>query len=101
MKQRMKTMDRIKKVIADNRDILSREFKVKEIGLFGSVVRGEEKASSDVDILVEFDEPISLFKFLELEELLSGLIGKKVDLVSKKALKPRIGRRILSEVAML
>jgi len=54
-----------------------------------------------VDILVEFKKPIGLFKFLELEEYLSDLIGRKVDLVSKKALKPRIGKHILREVAFL
>ncbi len=60
-------------------------------------MRGEEKEDSDVDLLVEFEKPIGFFKFLELEEYLSGLIGRKVDLVSKKALKPHIGRHILDE----
>jgi len=76
---------------------LRKKYNVKVIGLFGSYVRGEQKKGSDVDILVEFQEPIGLFKFLELEEHLSDLLGKKVDLVSKKALKPRIGQRILAE----
>ncbi len=71
---------------------------VKSIGIFGSFVRGEARKTSDVDILVEFERPISLFKFLELEEYLANLIGRKVDLVSKKALKPHIGRHILKEV---
>jgi len=76
---------------------LRKKYNVKGIGLFGSYVRGEQKKGSDVDILVEFREPIGLFKFLELEEYLGELIGRKVDLVSKKALKPRIGKRILAE----
>ncbi|HDI23863.1 MAG TPA: nucleotidyltransferase, partial [Thermoplasmatales archaeon] len=50
------------------------------------------------DILVEFEKPLGFFKFLELEECLSKLIGRKVDLVSKKALKPHIGKHILEEV---
>jgi len=54
-----------------------------------------------VDILVEFNEPIVFFKFLELEEYLSKIIGLDVDLVSKKALKPRIGKHILEEAVFL
>lgn len=77
---------------------LRARYKVKEIGLFGSIIRGEQKETSDIDILVEFDQPIGFFKFLELEEYLSTQLGCKVDLVSKKALKPRIGSAILKEV---
>jgi len=101
MDQERKMLKKIGKIVKENKVVLTKQFKVKEIGIFGSVVRGEDKETSDVDILVEFVEPIGLFKFLELEEYLSDLIGKKVDLVSKKALKPRIGKHILREVAIL
>lgn len=77
---------------------LQARYFVEEIGLFGSVLRGEQKKSSDIDILVEFSKPIGFFKFLELEEYLGTVLGAKVDLVSKKALKPRIGQQILNEV---
>ena len=80
---------------------LEREYHVAEIGLFGSFARGEEQKTSDVDILVEFSRPVGMFKFLELEEYLESKIGKKVDLVSRKALKPYIGRRILNEVIVV
>ncbi len=101
MEQERKKLEKIEKLVKENKVLLTKQFKVKEIGIFGSVVRGEDKETSDVDILVEFVEPIGLFKFLELEEYLSDLIGRKVDLVSKKALKPRIGKHILREVAFL
>ena len=101
MEQERKKLEKIEKLVKENKVLLTEQFKVKEIGIFGSVVRGEDKETSDVDILVEFVEPIGLFKFLELEEYLSDLIGRKVDLVSKKALKPRIGKHILREVAFL
>ncbi|KAF5433682.1 hypothetical protein C5S39_01265 [Candidatus Methanophagaceae archaeon] len=101
MEQESKEFKNIEKLVKENKLVLTKQFKVKEIGIFGSVVRGEDKETSDVDILVEFDEPIGLFKFLELEEYLSDLIERKVDLVSKKALKPRIGKHILKEVAFL
>lgn len=79
---------------------LASRYNVRSIGIFGSVVRGESRAGSDLDILVEFGAPIGLFKFLELEELLSERLGVKVDLVSKKALKPHIGQVILSEALL-
>jgi len=89
----------IKRILARHKEELRERFKVREIGVFGSYVRGEQKKrGSDIDILVEFEEPIGLFKFMELEEYLSNLLGAKVDLVSKKALKPRIGKHILKEV---
>jgi predicted nucleotidyltransferase len=93
----MKPAERMMVILRRELGTLRKKYNVKVIGLFGSYVRGEQKKGSDVDILVEFQEPIGLFKFLELEEHLSDLLGKKVDLVSKKALKPRIGQRILAE----
>ena len=80
---------------------LEEKYKVKEIGVFGSYVRGEQKKRSDIDILVEFKEPIGLFEFMDLEEFLKNLLGVKVDLVSKKALKPIIGKYILRETVYI
>ena len=94
----MKSFQNIKEVLRKNKEILSQKFKVKKLAIFGSFVRGEQKRNSDVDILVEFFEPVSFFSFLDLEEYLSKLLGSKVDLVSKKALKPRIGKFILQEM---
>ncbi|RKX96678.1 MAG: nucleotidyltransferase [Spirochaetes bacterium] len=93
-----KSIEEIKKIIRQHKKEIKEKYGVKEIGIFGSLVRGEMKEESDVDILVEFEKPIGFFKFLELEEYLSDLIGRKVDLVSKKALKPHIGKYILEEV---
>jgi len=97
----MSQLRQIKEIIKEHRDELVGKFKVKEIGVFGSYVKGEERKRSDVDILVEFREPVGLFEFLDLEEYLAKLIGLKVDLVSKKALKPTIGQYILKEVVYL
>ena len=76
---------------------IEEKFKVKSIGLFGSYVRGEQKDTSDLDILVDFYEPISHFRFVELEDFLSQQLGVKVDLVMRDALKPRIKDSILNE----
>ena len=73
-------------------------YEVHSLGVFGSYVRNEQDVGSDLDLLITFYTPPSLLKFVELENYLSDLLGVKVDLVMKDALKPRIGERILSEV---
>ena len=83
----MKTVKQIKKILIQHKKELADRYKVKEIGIFGSYVRGEEKDKSDLDILVEFNEPIGL-KFIELAEFLENILGVKIDLVSKGAIKP-------------
>ena len=97
----MREIERILVAIKNHKLELCTEYPIKKIGVFGSYVRGEERSDSDVDVLVEFEYPIDLFRFLDLEEKLSELFGKRVDLVSKKALKPHIGRQILKEVRYL
>ena len=74
MEQESKKLENIEKIVKQNKVLLTKQFKVKEIGIFGSVVRGEDKETSDVDILVEFEEPIGFFKFLELEALIQNVL---------------------------
>ena len=99
----MTSVEEIKRTLLQHKADLKKKFKVKTIGVFGSYVRGEQKRGSDVDILVEFEEDagIGFFKFLDLEEFLSRKLGVKVDLVTKRALKPYIGKCILQEVIMI
>jgi uncharacterized protein len=99
----MKTLDEIKNAIAKHRDELSKKYKVKEIGVFSSYVRGEQKKQSDLDILVEFEETanLSLLDFIRVENYLSDVLGTKVDLVEKHTLKPRIGKHVLEEVVQI
>lgn len=94
----MKSIEEIKNIIAEHRGALQSQHKVKQIGVFGSYVRGEQKKKSDLDILVSFSGSVNLVEFIQLENDLSKLLGVKVDLVTKRALKPYIGRRILEEV---
>jgi uncharacterized protein len=89
---------RLVEVLRQCKQELKERYKVRSLGIFGSYVRNEQKKGSDLDILVEFDEPPSLLRFLQLEHYLSDLLGVRVDLVMKDTLKPAIGRRILSEV---
>ncbi len=91
----------IQAILRERRNEMAIDYGVTEIGIFGSCVRGDASRGSDIDILVAFNRPVGFFKFLELEERLSEWLGAKVDLVTRAALKPHIGQRILSEVAML
>ncbi len=97
----MKTLKEIEKVLKENKAILAERFKVKEIGIFGSYVRGEQKEKSDVDILVSFYEPISLLKLVSLENFLTDLTGVKIDIVPKEDIRPELKERILGEVIYL
>jgi predicted nucleotidyltransferase len=72
---------------------------VERIGIFGSVVRGEETHQSDLDVLVDFTAgQKSLSKLIELGEHLERLTGRHVDLVTRESLSPYIGPHILREV---
>ena len=77
---------------------LQKQFGVRALGVFGSYVRNEQRANSDLDILVTFSVVPSLVTFIELEDRLSELTGCNVDLVMEDGLKPNIGKRVLLEV---
>lgn len=93
----MKKIDEIILKLRKYMPILEKKYYVKNLEIFGSYIRGEQKRKSDLDILVEFHETIDLFKYIELENYLSEKLGVKVDLVMKDTLKPRIKDRILNE----
>ncbi|MEM2070875.1 MAG: nucleotidyltransferase family protein [Archaeoglobaceae archaeon] len=99
----MRTLDDIIGLIEEHKEEIRKKFRVKEIGVFGSYVRGEMKETSDVDVLVEFEEnaKVSLIDFLKLENYLSEILGVRVDLVEKGALKPNIGKRVLKETVFV
>ncbi len=96
----IKTLTEIKNILKKHETELRKRYGIKRLGIFGSYLRGEAKEKSDLDILVEFeqDADIGLLKFVGMENYLSDLLGVKVDLVDKSALKPRIGKHILKEV---
>ncbi|MDD5658825.1 MAG: nucleotidyltransferase family protein [Actinomycetota bacterium] len=94
----MKDIEAIKKILDDNKAQFKKKYEVKEIGVFGSYIKNQQTQKSDLDVLVEFNSPIDFFDYLEFEDYLANLIGVKVDLVMKRALKPNIGRNILKEV---
>lgn len=96
-------LEEIINTLKKHKEELKEKYHVKEIGVFGSYVRGEQKDESDIDILIEFepDARISLLDFIGIEDYISDLLSAKVDLVEKSALKPRIGKHILNEVIII
>ncbi|MDD2639150.1 MAG: nucleotidyltransferase family protein [Methanothrix sp.] len=101
---RVKTAEEIAQILRSHMPELVSRYKVMSLGIFGSYIRGEADEESDIDLLVDLEEgevPLTLLEFIALENHLSDLLGAKVDLVERSALKPAIGRRILEEVEMV
>src|SRR5437867_5149172 len=89
---------RFKRLLHAQLPVLAKRYRVASLGLFGSYVHGSQRPDSDLDVLVTFDEMPSLLRLIELENYLSDLVGVKVDLAPREALKPHIGKRVLREV---
>lgn len=73
------------------------ELGVRSLDIFGSVARGEAAPGSDVDLLVDFDRPIGLFHFFRVQRRLEQILGCRVDLVMRDAVKPQLRDRIFRE----
>lgn len=99
----MKKLDEIIEKLKELKPEIEKRYQISEIGIFGSYIRNEQTENSDLDILVSINEnsKLSLLGFCKIENWLSEILGIKVDLVMKDSLKPRIGKRILSEVVYL
>ena len=83
--------------LKDHRNFLVEEFGVKALFLFGSVARDEASKDSDVDLFVEFNNPIGLFEFISLKNELETLLGCQVDLGTRRSLKREIEEMIEGE----
>lgn len=94
----MKTLEEIKKVLREHKEEFKERFKVKEIGIFGSIIRGERRETSDIDILVDFEDDADLFHLVGLALFLEKKLNQKVDLVPKRALREEIKDSVLNEV---
>jgi len=96
MSDRKKARDEILRVLGEHRRELER-LGVESLALFGSAARGDARDDSDVDLLVEFRDPVGLFEFLELRGYLESLLGCRVDLGMPDSLKPQLRASILQE----
>jgi len=84
----MRSLEEIKEILQRHKEEIKERYKVEIIGIFGSYARGEEEETSDVDVLVEFIEPIGL-KFFELWDYLENILGIEVDLLTLNALQQK------------
>ncbi|MCL5061814.1 MAG: nucleotidyltransferase family protein [Nitrospirae bacterium] len=96
-----KTLEEIKEILDKHRDELRDKYKITEIGVFGSYVRGEQKKKSDIDILATFGEEVSLLDLVGAELYLKKILKMKVDLVPKEDLRPELKDRILKETVLV
>ena len=95
------TLTDIKNKLTALKPELHKRFGVSEIGVFGSWVRGEQKETSDIDVLVDFDRTVGLFEIMELQDYLEETFNCKVDIAARDSLRKYIGRHILAEVQYL
>jgi predicted nucleotidyltransferase len=93
-----KELNIIIRTIKDLREQIRREYKAEIVGILGSYARGEEKESSDVDILVKFLDRGTLFDFVGLADFLEEKLHVKVDIVSERAVRPELKEQIFQEV---
>lgn len=97
----MHTLDEIMFRLRTLRPELERRYAIRELGVFGSYARGEQREDSDLDILVDMGEGTTLIDYVGLQQELSDALGVRVDLANKRTLKRRIGTTILAEVKPL
>ena len=93
----MDNLSSIQKILKQVKPHLTTKYHVNTLGLFGSIVRNDFTAKSDIDILVDFSRPIGV-EFIDLANELESILNRKVDLVSKAGIKPGYFRVIQREI---
>lgn len=93
----MGQLDSIKQIIQQLKPELAEKFHVQSIGLFGSIVRDDYSADSDIDIIVDFDQPVGI-EFIDLADFIEQRLQKKVDLVLKNGIKEKYFKVIEKEI---
>ncbi len=92
-----KKLPAIQKILRDHKALLRDQYHISRIGIFGSYARGDTHSRSDVDILVEFSEPISLIRLVALENFLTGIVGIRTDVVPTDDIRRELRDSILKE----
>lgn len=93
----MDQLSEIKQVLQQLKPELSKRFHVQSLGLFGSVVRDDFSPTSDIDIIVDFDQPVGI-EFIDLANYIEQRLQKKVDLVSRRGVKDKYFKAIEREI---
>lgn len=97
----MPTKKDILRILKALKPELLKQYKVKEIGLFGSFVREEQSEASDIDVLVDFQEDASFFDLVRLGLFLEEKFRRKVDIIPKESLRAEIRESVLQEMVTL
>lgn len=97
----MKDLYEIKEILDKHKEELRHKYKVQIVGIFGSYVRGEQKGKSDIDLLAEFYEPVSLLELVSAEIFLSEILNTRVDLIPNKDIRPELKETISREAINL
>ena len=93
----MNARDEIIATLRRQRRLLSIRYPIRRLALFGSWARGDARANSDVDVLIEIDASIGL-RFVDLADEIEQALGRPVDLVSRRSIKPSLWARIEPEL---
>lgn len=93
----MTELNEIKQILTQLKPELRQKYFVNSIGLFGSIVRDDFTDQSDIDIIVDFSRPVGI-EFIDLANYIESKLSKKVDLVSRKGVKPKYYHQIESEI---
>src|SRR3989338_2039382 len=96
-----KELDIIKEKIAQNKEYLRETYGVEEIGVFGSFAYGNQTIKSDIDIIVDLNYnrvPLGLLKYFDLRDFLEKNLGRKVDLVTEKSIRPAFRKYIMPTI---
>ena len=97
----MESTEDISTRLAQLKPRLEQEYPISELGIFGSYARGEQQSDSDLNVLVAFEQPVTLFDLVRLENELTDELGVEVDLVTKDSLKPRIESRVADDLVFV
>lgn len=93
----MKSLSEVQKTLSENKNRLVKKYSLETLAIFGSYGRGQQTEESDIDILVEFQKPIGI-EFIDLANELEKLLRIKVDLISKKGVRPQYLKQIEQEL---
>ncbi len=97
----MNRLDELKHTLASYKHELEDKYHVKEIGIFGSYAREKQTNNSDLDVLIEFNKPVSLLQIISLENYISDILGIKVDVVTKNNIREELKEAILKDTFLV
>ena len=101
MKEKIYTIEEIKNIIDINKNYFEEKYYVDKFLLFGSYAKNQQTSESDIDLLVSFTKPVDMFEFMDLQDYLANLFGKKIDLGTSNSLKKFVKEKILKEAIAL